>query len=292
MKKILFVLSLALVSVFGFAACTSASTTAVSSSEPSAAESSASKASSSVTSQADTSASAVSAAAAADNTGSTSSVSNSSSGSIVANTVSVQGTSSITVSPTMADISIGVTTFNKNAKTAQHDNAKKMTEVYSALNRAGIPDNKIKTVTYNISPHYEYLDSTSKKTGYDVVNDIQVTVTDLGRVGTVLDVAVNQGVNISDSISFSITDRQYGEYYRKALKNAMADAKAKATVLAAAAGVSIGKPYQISEVSSGTSTVPVYYASASSVSEDKSVTTPISGGELTVKAEAAVLYRY
>lgn len=206
------------------------------------------------------------------------------------NAITVQGTSSITVAPTIADVNIGVTTFHKDAAIAQSDNAKKMDLVYEALASLGIGKDKIKTIAYNINPRYEYKDNSSTLVGYEVTNGIQVTVMDLTKVSQVLDMTVKQGINQANSISFGITDQERDTIYLQALAKAVANAEAKAKALAAAVGVTVTKPAQITEGSSGYM-VPAGYGIADTVKEEN-VATPISGGELKVEANVTVIYNY
>ncbi|MEI8198574.1 MAG: SIMPL domain-containing protein [Eubacteriales bacterium] len=206
------------------------------------------------------------------------------------NTITVQGTASITVTPTIAYVNIGVATFNKEAAAAQSDNAGKMDQVYNALDGLGISKDKIKTVSYNISPRYDYSNNISTLAGYDVTNTIQVTVMDLTKVSQVLDMTVKQGVNQANSISFSITDQENDKIYLEALAQAVENAKGKAGALAAAAGVTLSDPLQITEGSQNNVT-PIYsYASDSAKAGNAA--TPISGGELKVEATVTLVYKY
>lgn len=212
-------------------------------------------------------------------------------GAQTANSITVNGTSSITVTPTIAYVTLGVATFHKDVVTAQTSNAEKMDAVYKALSALGIPKDKIKTVSYQINARYDYKDNISVLAGYDVLNAVQVTVTDLAKVSKVLDMTVKQGINQSNSISFSITDAERDATYLKALANAVANAKVKAGALASAAGVSIGKPAQITE-SSSSAIYPPVYGMGDYAARAESVATPISGGELKVEASVNVVYNY
>lgn len=206
------------------------------------------------------------------------------------NSITVQGASSVTVTPTIAYVNIGVTTFNKDAAVAQTDNAKKMDQVYKALANLGIAKDKIKTVSYYITPRYDYKENTTTLAGYDVTNGIEVTVTDLTKVSKVLDMTVQQGVNQASSISFGISEQQRETVYLQALTKAVANAKAKASALATASGVSISKPSQIIEGSSGSVVTPYY--SAVDMVKAEGVSTPISAGELKVEANVTLVYNY
>jgi len=210
----------------------------------------------------------------------------------VKNTITVQGTASITCEPTIAYVNIGVATFDKEASKAQDDNAEKMNRVYDALDGLGIAKEKIKTVSYYIYPRYDYDydDNTSDLIGYDVTNSIQVTVEDLDLVSKVLDMTVEEGVNQASSISFAITDQENEDKYLEALAIAVKNAEAKATALAAASGVTVDKPLQIIE-GSETHAIPLYSYAADAMMESAGAT-PISGGELKVVANVTLVYSY
>ena len=208
------------------------------------------------------------------------------------NTITVQGSSSITVSPTIAYVSIGVTTFNKNAASAQSENAVKMDRVYKTLASLGIKKNKIKTVNYNISPRYDYKNNVATLAGYNVINSIRVTVNDLKKVSDVLDMTVKEGVNQSNSISFGVTDEERDRLYLQALSQAVSNAKEKANTIAAAAEIAISKPANIIEGSSAHFVQPNYRAMDMAKMASETAPTPISEGELMIEANVTVIYDY
>ena len=208
------------------------------------------------------------------------------------NTITVQGSSSITVSPTKAYVSIGVTTFNKNAASAQSENAVKMDRVYKTLASLGIKKDKIKTVNYNISPRYDYKNNVATLAGYNVINSIRVTVNDLKKVSDVLDMTVKEGVNQSNSISFGVTDEERDKLYLQALSQAVSNAKEKANTIAAAAGIAISKPANIIEGSSAHFVQPNYRAMDMAKMASETAPTPISEGELMIEANVTVIYDY
>ncbi|MDO9544748.1 MAG: SIMPL domain-containing protein [Synergistaceae bacterium] len=208
------------------------------------------------------------------------------------NTITVQGSSSITVSPTIAYVSIGVTTFNKDAAAAQRENAIKMDRVYKTLASLGIKKDKIKTVNYNISPRYDYKNNVATLAGYNVINSIRLTVTDLKKVSDVLDMTVKEGVNQSNSISFGVTDEERDKLYLQALSQAVSNAKGKANTIAAAAGIAISKPANIIEGSSAHFVQPNYRAMDMAKMASETAPTPISEGELMIEANVTVIYDY
>ena len=207
-------------------------------------------------------------------------------------TITVQGSSSVTAAPTIAYVSIGVTTFNKNAATAQSENAVKMDRVYKTLASLGIKKDKIKTVNYNISPRYDYKNNVATLAGYNVINSIRVTVTDLKKVSDVLDMTVKEGVNQSNSISFGVTDEERDNLYLQALSQAVVNAKEKASTIAASAGIAVSKPANIIEGSSANFAPSNYRAMDMVKMASEAAPTPISEGEMTIEANVTVIYDY
>lgn len=206
--------------------------------------------------------------------------------------ITVQGSSSVTAAPTIAYVNIGVTTFNKNAATAQSENAVKMDRVYKTLASLGIKKDKIKTVNYNISPRYDYKNNVATLAGYNVINSIRVTVMDLKKVSDVLDMTVKEGVNQSNSISFGVTDEERDKLYLQALSRAVSNAKEKANTIATAAGITISKPANIIEGSSAHFVQPNYRAMDMAKMASEAAPTPISEGEMTIGANVTVIYDY
>ncbi|MPN35888.1 26 kDa periplasmic immunogenic protein [bioreactor metagenome] len=167
-----------------------------------------------------------------------------------------------------------------------------MNNVYEALSSLGISRNRIKTVTYSISPRYNYRNNVTELAGYNVTNAIQVTITNLKKVSSLLDMTVKQGINQSNSISFGITDEERNKIYLQALAQAVANAKEKAVSIAAAAGIKLSQPSSIIE-GSQERPLPLNYRSMDMAKmEMGSEPTAISEGELKVEANVTVIYDY
>ena len=207
--------------------------------------------------------------------------------------LAVRGHAVITAVPTIAYVRIGVVTFNKDAVKSQSENAEKMGMVYKALARTGIAKDKIKTVSYSIYPKYDYKGNTALLTGYNVTNVISVTVTDLAKVGQVLDTAVEYGVNEANSLNFGITESENEKIYLQALAKAVADAKSKADTIADAAGIRLDAPGEITEEPPAQAG-PLRYAVSDMMNMAKAERTPtaVLGGEINVEANVTVIYSY
>ncbi len=205
-------------------------------------------------------------------------------------TVNVSGEGTVNASPDIAYVTMGVLTENKDAKTAQQNNAAAMDKVVALLKSSGIKSEDIKTVNYTISPKYDYIQSTgeSRITGYSVNNSVQVTVKDITKVGSLIDLAAGSGVNLTSNISFGLSD--YEKFYNDALKKALEAAKKKADTIAGVYGITLSLPVTISE-SGGYS--PVYSFGGYAVKADMAApATPIQPGNMEIKANVNVVYEY
>ena len=109
------------------------------------------------------------------------------------------------VAPDMATITLGVMTEGKTAAEAFAANATRMTAVMASLRRAGIAERDIQTSNLNLSPQYRYAENQPPMLiGYQVSNQVTVTVRDLKRVGAAVDATVNAGATQVNGISFGL----------------------------------------------------------------------------------------
>ena len=203
------------------------------------------------------------------------------------NTISVSSTGEVTVLPDVGYISLGIETQNADVKIAGNENAAVMKDIMAALKKFNIEDTDIKTVGYNIYPQYSDNDY-EKPTSYSVNNTVEVTVKNLEDMGDIIDAAANAGANRTNSIRFDVLDRESS--YNEALKDAIANARARADVLAEAAGLKIVGVVTVNENSSSPR---YYYADVSSYSKtmDMEQAAPsISTGDMEISANVSVTY--
>jgi uncharacterized protein YggE len=203
-------------------------------------------------------------------------------------TISVSGTGRVFLTPDIADLRLGVTTTAKTVNEASATNATSMTAVIAALKALGIADRDIQTTTLSLGPVYDYATNTNppRLTGYTLTNAVAVTIRDLEVAGDAIDDALAAGATTLDSITFRVADQTSAE--KHAREAAMAEAKAKAQTLAAAAGVSIDSVASVSETVAPIP-YPVYYgAMAEAVARDAA--TPVEAGTNEVSVTVAVVY--
>ncbi|ABR47298.1 protein of unknown function DUF541 [Alkaliphilus metalliredigens QYMF] len=204
----------------------------------------------------------------------------------------VNGSGIVKVKPDIAYINLGVNTSNTDAKQAQTENTRLMDGIMKSLNKAGIPEDDIKTVGYNIYPQHRY-DQTKNEsivTGYEVTNMVEVTIKNIDKVGEIIDLATESGANNINSVRFAVDDTN--PHYQKALQQALQDAKQKATALAQPINVQINKPHRITEMSRHDGVIYKNYETADMARTESAMNTPISAGDLEISAQLQVEYRY
>lgn len=223
--------------------------------------------------------------------------------------ISVSGTYTVKVAPDIAYIDIAVRTFNVDAIKAQDENKNKMNRVMDQLKKLGIQEKDIRTVDYRIQPRYEWTNIEIKNNqgtieskreqilvGYEVINNIKVTVNDLQKIGTILDLTVKEGINEANNITFDLSEATKTAKYLEALKGAVKNGEEKAKTIAGLYGISLSVPSVINE-SEAYFPSPIRYtglekASGGGVAYNEGSSTPISGGEMEIRANVSIIYEY
>lgn len=198
------------------------------------------------------------------------------------NTVTALGTATVTVQPDAATLTVGVTTQDTLVTVAQTANATAMQSVLQALRDGGIADADLQTQNYSVNPIYDYqngkFSNAQTVSGYEVSNNVQVTVRALDQLPTLLDAAMAAGANQSYGITF-ISEKS-ADAYDQAMAAAAADAVRKAKLLAAASGRMPGQVQSLTEATDAY----IPFATGKAVTYDAMDSTPIENGTLTVTA--------
>ncbi|MCE5286798.1 MAG: SIMPL domain-containing protein [Pelosinus sp.] len=163
-------------------------------------------------------------------------------------TITVQGASTLEVTPDQAVISIGITNSAPSVSAVQTANAKVASLVQEKLLDAGITKEKIRTTQYSISPIYTNATDNTKPptiTGYQADNTISVTIDDITAIGTIIDTAAGAGANQISGIQFEKKDEL--KLKQTVLQNSVQEASAKAEALAKALNKQIVRVISVNE---------------------------------------------
>ena len=119
--------------------------------------------------------------------------------------VMVTGDSIVQAQPDTAILTVSVVTQASRALDAQQDNANKTDAVVRALKNAAGPGAEIKTSGYSLQPQRVYKENQPPTIiGYEARNSVTVTMSDLSKVGAVIDATSQAGANDVAGISFTL----------------------------------------------------------------------------------------
>lgn len=203
--------------------------------------------------------------------------------------LNVNGTGVIKATPDIARITLGYVNEDKEAKISQENNAKVSNEIVRVLKELGIEDKDIQTTEFSITPIYTYYpDKEPVIRGYQTSNMVSVTVRDLKKIGTVIDVSSKAGANRFQNIGFDIADREPLKF--QAIEDAMRDARKKAETALKPEGEKILQVISVS-VDGGWSTPSPAYRN--DMKEGAAPSAPnIQAGELTLTISVQVTYSF
>ncbi|HEY9057678.1 MAG TPA: SIMPL domain-containing protein [Aurantimonas sp.] len=210
-------------------------------------------------------------------------------------TLVVIGTGEATMKPDLAIASFTVLRSAKTARAALDQANAAMREVTAGMRQLGVEDRDLQTSGFSIAPQYRYDNDRQDGTqnppaivGYEVRNTLTVRVRDIAALGQILDRAVTLGVNQGGEISFDVAEpRQARDAARK---KAVADAIATASVLAEAAGVTLGPVREISEDVAVLPPMPLNRSMKMMAAEAAPSVVPVETGESTFSASVRMVY--
>lgn len=197
-------------------------------------------------------------------------------------TITVTGTASVSRVPDVARVSVGVTVTKSTVKLARDAAGRSMSAIIDAIKKLGIDEKDIKTSSIDLYPQYSN-GSSPRIVGYQMSEQLTITVRDLDKAGDVVDTATAKGANQVNGISFEVGDPTSA--LDEARAAAITQAKVSAQKMAAAAGVSVGAVVSISE-SSASVPIPQYYAAADRIA----ALTPVERGTQDVLATVTVVF--
>ena len=194
------------------------------------------------------------------------------------NTITVLGEYQDSYSPDIAEFTLSIETFDKEAKSAESKNKEISNEVINALKNSGIKNNDIESISFDLQKKEECGQYTTpeqietkevftgyrcKQVGYTQIHRLKITTYDIENVGKYIDMAVNSGANNVDSLNFKLSEFKEAELRSKALELASKNARTKAEAVAKGLKSRIKSVKSVSEVSY--SYGPIYYAEAAMI---------------------------
>lgn len=200
--------------------------------------------------------------------------------------VLVTGDSIVQAQPDTAILTVSVVTQARRALEAQQQNANQSDAVVRALKSAAGAGAEIKTSGYSLQPIRVYKEGQPPTiTGYEARNSVTVTMSDLTKVGAVIDATAQAGANDLAGVAFTLRkDRPARD---QALDDATREAVSKAQVVARALG---GRVVRIVEVQEeGVERPRPIYQDQLQMRTMSAASTPIEVGTLEITSRVQLI---
>lgn len=197
----------------------------------------------------------------------------------------VIGQASISVQPDIATVQLAVVTTNEELMIAEQSNAETMNRVIRKLEELSILKDEIQTTSFQIWPRYDYIDGKQIFRGYEVTNELTITIKEMDQIGQIIDTAVKSGVNRVTNIQFLYENSE--QVYKQALQQAIQNATEKARAITEELGDSfIPVPIKVIEERESNDSPKVLGISTENVS------TPIEIGTIKINAAVRMIFKF
>jgi len=204
--------------------------------------------------------------------------------------VVVSGDALVQERPDTAVVTVAVVTQARTALAAQQENATKTDAVVRAVRQAAGAGAEVETSGYNLQPQYTYRENqTPLIQSYIAQNSVTVTLSDLTKVGAVIDAAANAGANQVSNLSFTLRRDQGAR--QRALAEATRAAVGKAQVIAQALGGRVVRILEVQEANAYARPVQAYDQMETLAVKSRSAQapTPVEVGSLDIRSQVTLV---
>ena len=204
----------------------------------------------------------------------------------------VNGSAEVFVAPDEATVRLGIVRQAPTAQAAQEQANTVGKEILASLAKTGVPATQIQTARLVLSPVYAPRGPESRDAprivAYNATNTVSVRLDNLALVGPVIDAGLKSGANQVEGVQFGLRNDLPSR--EEALKRAVQEARSKAQVMADALRVNLVEVLEAAE--GGVSVVPFAEGGfAQRVAMAADVATPVSPGQIQVRANVSIRYR-
>ncbi|MCC7253709.1 SIMPL domain-containing protein [Hyphomicrobium sp.] len=199
--------------------------------------------------------------------------------------ITVSATGYAYAEPDQARLSAGVTAEADTAEAALSANTELMKKVVDGLKENGVDAKDIQTSNFHVEPRYTNpRDGTPPViNGYRVSNQVSILARDLKGLGGLLDKLITLDANQVHGLDFEVSKAE--TLKDEARKEAVANARRRAELLAAAAGAEVGEVVTIAEETGYGAPRPMAARMA------KAEAAPIEAGTETLEARVTVTWK-
>jgi uncharacterized protein YggE len=213
----------------------------------------------------------------------------------------VTGRGEARAAPDEATVRLGMLAQAPTAGAAQQQVNRTVAAVLAAVRALGVRQEQIQTSELSLTPVFSQRPvqplpqggagdgrEAPQIVGYQASNSVSIRLDKLDQVGPAIDAGLGAGANRLEGVAFGL---RHDEAARQAaLRDAVAQARGKAAVLAAAMHVRLAEVLEVQEEGAAPPP-PRYEAMRASAFAGAGVATPVASGQLEVNAVVVVRYR-
>ncbi len=159
--------------------------------------------------------------------------------------ISVTGEGKVKVTPDHAIIMIGFQNSGKDAAEVKKMSDEVIDRVIKYIKKSGVSNSDYKTSRVTLNKSYDY---EKKKSNFQANQTLSITLKDLSKYDSLMSGLTDEGINSIQGVEFKSSKQE--EYEKEARKNAILNAKQKATDFVSALGQKVGKALLITDNSS------------------------------------------
>jgi uncharacterized protein len=205
--------------------------------------------------------------------------------------VNVSGQGEVKAEPDRATLTLGVESRKPKMEDARAEVTKTVDAILKLTRELKIDAKFVRATRINIQPEYNWDNNARERNliGYYVTRQVEVDLPDLEKLGTLIERAVDLGVNQIGDPQLDSSRRR--DLEREALAKAVEDAHANAEAVAKAAGARVGAPRVISANSGFVpAPVPMQFKVAAARMEGADASQSYQSGQLGFTANVQVEY--
>jgi uncharacterized protein YggE len=203
-------------------------------------------------------------------------------------TIQVAASGEAETQPDQAVVRVAAVARADDADAVRQQLAQNASQVRDALANLGLADDQIRTVAYNIDQAYREEAGDRVPDGFEGIHAFEITLSNVSQAGAVVDTAVENGAERVDSVELTLSEERRREVRAEALREAMANARADADVVAESANLTVTGVH--SAVTGDLSFSPVQAQALETDDAAGQVRTQIESGPVTVTAQVQVTY--
>jgi uncharacterized protein YggE len=198
--------------------------------------------------------------------------------------ISVTGSGTVQGTPDTVSFQIGVQNVATSAAQALSANNARVAALENSLLGHGVAQKDMQTSGLDI---YENTNNQGAVTGFTVVDDLNVTMHQIGNAGAAIDAAVHaagNGVEL-DGVTFSISNES--KLLAAARAKAMQNARTEASQVASGGNASLGAIEKITDQENSTSNVFPY---SNFQASGLTASVPLKAGSQSINVQVSVVY--